>query len=572
MKKTKLGLALLLSATMAASLTACSGGGTTEPTKEPAPSETQKPKETEVETETEFSGFADTGVKVESGKGLDFEDGKCSFAILNTVISGGAEGTLSVADFNGSKALKAEVSDRTISRAESANDYTGSASPYIAISAAGLLGDRAKDVASVQADVGVVYETGEFGAASGTIYGGNSKASTSKAFTVLLETKNPRTVKLEGIEFSGTAEDIIMISLTNFGNPASSFPTVYVDNVIFYDKDGKAIEIADPSYEITEAALGVLDWSNSTVKPATETDLGIKGAQTENGWWPIASNSLSFDKDAAELKKWTYVDPATIKPGMVFTIYFTTDVDAVAKGGWWQVPYFRCQQWDDLKEDGSTEVIKTYDNPIKFAKTDFAPKIGEKVDEVPGEDTKVNKSWNIAQVSYEEIAELTGDEEWPYHTQFFGVADMGMEVTIDKVTIGTPGVYGEEIMITDASGTSSGWGQAVNFMTVKNDGGTFDPAVIVPGTTFKVTYSAEDADPDQPAPLELIFQSWTDGNKVGWAKIAPYAFDESTAYFSYDDAVKAFGTDDFVTYLDKVYVGDCNSKLTFYSLSYIVEK
>lgn len=131
----------------------------------------------------------------------------------------------------------------------------------------------------------------------------------------------------------------------------------------------------------------------------------------------------------------------------------------------------------------------------------------------------------------------------------FGAAD---------VTNLTP-VGNEHVMEGVIGSTSGGWGQAVSIETIKNDGGTIDPALFVPGSIVTVYYQSASAP-------ELIFQSWTEGapETAGWAKVAPTSTNDSitTSQFSYADIVAAFGTDDLATYLDKFNVGDTGEALS----------
>lgn len=125
-------------------------------------------------------------------------------------------------------------------------------------------------------------------------------------------------------------------------------------------------------------------------------------------------------------------------------------------------------------------------------------------------------------------------------------------------------LVGGEIVFDGGMGTSSGWGQAVNLTTLKNDGGTLDPALIKPGTIINVYYTSDLAP-------ELIIQSWTEGTyaTAGWAQVAASAVNDSNtvAQFTYEDIVAAFGGEDFVTYLDKLMVGDRDPKLTVSKVS-----
>lgn len=133
--------------------------------------------------------------------------------------------------------------------------------------------------------------------------------------------------------------------------------------------------------------------------------------------------------------------------------------------------------------------------------------------------------------------------------------------TIDWSNLTT---IGGEIAFEGSNGTSSGWGQAVTLMTIKNDGGTFDPALLKPGTIINVYFTSDLAP-------ELILQSWTEGAyaTAGWAQVAASAVNDSNtvAQFTYEDMVAAFGGDDFVAYLDKLMVGDRDPKLTVSTVS-----
>ncbi len=116
------------------------------------------------------------------------------------------------------------------------------------------------------------------------------------------------------------------------------------------------------------------------------------------------------------------------------------------------------------------------------------------------------------------------------------------------------------------SASADAWAQAMQIMTVKNDGGTLDPSIIKENGYFYVEYTGD------AGQLELIMQSWSGGTK--WAQIA---FSESGmagenyyAKFSYADCLSAFSTD-LVSTLDCVYIGARNGSITVKSLAYVVE-
>ncbi len=92
----------------------------------------------------------------------------------------------------------------------------------------------------------------------------------------------------------------------------------------------------------------------------------------------------------------------------------------------------------------------------------------------------------------------------------------------------------------------------------------YDTTKITPSSEVLVTFEYEDIAEDDkfydPAgtyktefgPVELIVQSWSNPdtptvNSSGgvWAKVAPKQWDDTSAVFSYDDMVAAYGTNDF---------------------------
>jgi len=115
-------------------------------------------------------------------------------------------------------------------------------------------------------------------------------------------------------------------------------------------------------------------------------------------------------------------------------------------------------------------------------------------------------------------------------------------------------------MDLDLSGSSSrSWGQAVTVKTIKN-GGKFDPAWIYPGCVITVYYLSD-------LPPEVIMQSWTSGNV--WGKTTHFTVNGSSniAQYSYDDMIKALGTDDLKYKLDALCIGDCGVPLDVFKVT-----
>ena len=120
--KSKKLLSILLAGVMVLSMAACGGDGS-EGTNET----TQQPTNTTVE-----------------GASIDFEDGNSAFVMMSTKPRKADDSTLSVKDFNGSKALFVE-------------NHTGG-ELYIGIDVDALLGDKVTEVRSIQMDIGTMDE------------------------------------------------------------------------------------------------------------------------------------------------------------------------------------------------------------------------------------------------------------------------------------------------------------------------------------------------------------------------------------------------------------------------------
>lgn len=121
--------------------------------------------------------------------------------------------------------------------------------------------------------------------------------------------------------------------------------------------------------------------------------------------------------------------------------------------------------------------------------------------------------------------------------------------------------------ISEPVQSNGSWGQSFTYYTANDQGhpGNFDATWITPESEVIVDYTYEGE--TNNAPLELIWQTWegpVEANpdvKGNWNKISPYEYDETSAKFSYEDIVAAYGTDDFAT-VYAINVGDTGVKLT----------
>lgn len=92
----------------------------------------------------------------------------------------------------------------------------------------------------------------------------------------------------------------------------------------------------------------------------------------------------------------------------------------------------------------------------------------------------------------------------------------------------------------------------------------FDPRWMTPDSEVLVEFEVESV--PNGYPCELIWQTWGDSKEVDpnikqdWTKIAPDEATETTARFTYDSIVEAYGTDDF-SRVYALHIGDVGSPL-----------
>ena len=156
--KAKKVLALCVAAAMTMSLAACgneeAGGNASQGTVEQSPESTAESTQEESPASSEAPGDA----APEAGPAsIDFEDGLFGFVGDNTTVAGGLgnAGGYSIVDYNGSKAL--EVAPN------------GAKGVGVGFQIDALLGDKAAQVKTVEASVGVSSSDGKFYACSGKV-------------------------------------------------------------------------------------------------------------------------------------------------------------------------------------------------------------------------------------------------------------------------------------------------------------------------------------------------------------------------------------------------------------------
>ena len=308
MKKTKI-MALLMAAVMTLSMVACGEKtGNETPTTEP----TAGPVE---ETVQETS--------------IDFEDGNFGFAMAKTAPRKADESVLSVANFNGSKALYVQ--------------NAGGSEMYVGIDVDAILGDKVTEVRSISMTVGTEHSDGKFASVAGCLlaYTGDTLTENQlEDWSVYMEHKNPYTVTFtmpEGVAF--TAGNDNYICLAKKKDNGKVFASLYIDDIRFLDANGnvlkgdttvvmeapdKFLRVVEEEEPMSASDVKVVlddsykgDWSLTTAIPADAFATFTNGVKVtlkyelESGydyylwkaldasWGPVADCGL-VAKDAAE--------------------------------------------------------------------------------------------------------------------------------------------------------------------------------------------------------------------------------------------------------------------------------
>ena len=452
--KAKKVLALCVAAAMTMSLAACgneeAGGNASQGTVEQSPESTAESTQEESPASSEAPGDA----APEAGPAsIDFEDGLFGFVGDNTTVAGGLgnAGGYSIVDYNGSKAL--EVAPN------------GAKGVGVGFQIDALLGDKAAQVKTVEASVGVSSSDGKFYACSGKVYGLYAGEKDGDAWSVYLETANPKTVSYEVPEGRSFGEgDNLVISLeTDNASSESGWQTLYIDNVTFKDADGNVIE-ADTSAEYAVAETG-LDPNLMVLKNVVELE-GFAGSGA--GWSQSGPNPLTEEQAALIAEN--------LVPGSVIEIEYSSDSPI----------------W--LVSDGQTGWQRAVDEST-FAVCGYVAANGGKV-----------------QYTYEQLASFWGEGFEQNMTFLQGESSADFEIFSVKIGVDSGFVtLGSTVELEGFVCSGSGWSQA-GFNPLTDEQKAFITENLVPGTVLEIEYSAE-------SPIWLV----SDG-QTGWQR----AVDESS--------------------------------------------
>ena len=423
MKKKKF-LACLMAGAMVLSLAACGDGGNQTPETATDVVET---------TPAETGAVDDQTTPAAEEASIDFEDGNMGFVQVYSKPANAGAAELSVVDFAGSKALQVKYAQEG-----------SKVVPYVGIDASSLLGADVAKVASMEVSLGVSYEDGSFNAVSGKIYAwsGADLVESSDEWSVYLESANPKkavATLAEGEEFVADAGNLFIISLEtdNGVGEGKGNATLYIDNIRFLDASGNLLA-ADSSVAFAGPESftgGGADYSNlAIVTNAVE----FEGFATSGDGW--AQDGFEMPQEVID----------ALVPGSVVEISYSSET-----GNMWLVMPDAAAGWMRVG-DGNNG--KSY----------------------------VNNSMNVAQVTYEQIAEFCGDDVSTWGARMQCESDGAWEVYSVKVGQKAPVYTVSNAVEFEGFATSGdGWAQ---------DGFEMPQEVIdalVPGSVVEVEFSSE---------------------------------------------------------------------------------
>ena len=340
---------------------------------------------------------------------IDFEDGNYAMLGISTATGDADASVLSVEDYKDGKALRVDVKAKN---------------PYVSINVEGLLGENLEKVRSVSFDVGVeLGSDGKFYAASGKVYtvtnGGDTKMGYD--WSVYLKAKNPKTAKvtLKDVFFTNGQGDTLLITkeadafIDSDKFPGEEPRDIFLDNIQFLDETGVALPL-DLTAEWVNPDAGA-DLSNLSF---LTNAVALEGMNVSAGGWSQAGVSMTEEFRAA------------LVPGSVIEIEYSS-----TSGDMWIVMPDSAAGWMRVAQ----QVAAT------------------------------NNSKNICQITYEQIAEVCGEDitTWGARLQCESSGDW----TVYSVKVGTPsGLVNSAKKTVWYEGSIAGgaWAQAGIDLTDKN--------------------------------------------------------------------------------------------------------
>ena len=422
-KKTKL-FAVVMAAVMTLSMVACGEQTGNDVTPTTAPTATTAPTEAPAEPTT---APVPQNVTIADAS-ITFEDGNYAFMDAYMEHARSANLELSIADFNGSKALKV------------VNTTGTSKCPFVAIDVTSLFGADVSKIAGVEMVIGTEHDDGNFYAVSGKVYswwGAEQEEGGLGEWSVYMEKKNPKVVAGKvsaGNELVADAYNILYVSVeTDNGNSAGACATMYIDDIRFYDAAGNTMKPADTTVAFNWPDLGGPDMSNLY---AVSNAVEFPGFTTSGTGW--GQNGFEMPQEIID----------ALVPGSVVEINF-----ASADNTMWIVMPDATVGWSRIGQGAAY----------------------------------INNSGTVAQIPYEAFEAVLGTDKTTWGARMQCEAQTDWEVYSVKV-----GTASERVGIANAVAydgfacSGSGWGQNGAEMPQE----LID--ALVPGSVVKIMYASED--------------------------------------------------------------------------------
>ena len=406
-------------------------------------------------------------------KSVDFEDGNYGFVALYEGMANADASTIEVVDYNGGKALKVTNGSGKV--------------PYVAIDVWSLLGEAAANVATINMTMGIENPDGEFYACSGQVMLWNTKELSKSTYdwSVYLENKNPKlaSIVLKDQAFSADVAPIMVVSLNtdNGATAGAANANLYIDDITFLDASGNVVE-ADSSaaFAAPDGFSGDKDMSNLQYLKATSVALEGMSGISGTGW---GQNGVDMTEEFL----------AALVPGAVIEIEYSS-----TSGDMWIVMPDAAAGWSRVQQQTAA----------------------------------TNNSHNIAQITYEQIVEVCGEDitTWGARLQCESSGDWN----VYSVKVGqNSGLVNsaKKTVWYEGSITGSGWGQ--NGFDLTED----MIAALVPGAMLEVKYTTTSATGD----LWVVMPDAA----AGWSRIEQQtaACDGATMQVTYEQIAAVCGDD-----------------------------
>ncbi|MCM1522932.1 MAG: hypothetical protein NC120_00585 [Ruminococcus sp.] len=396
------------------------------------------------------SAFSITASAIAEGTAIDFEDGDCSFIYMNVDDSGADNSTFSVADFNGSKQLKVDVT-------------TASKTPKVWFDLDKIT-DRANTVQINTIEMDLTFEPkdpekalgwigGQIGAAGGFDMDAAGKGQVNPSWSSTDWQNEDDAAYTEGgtptvhvtkkflLPSTKYSEEGInpFFGIMAWGNGDTSDYYMYVDNIVLKDKNGNALPVGVFAAAEEAEAEGDLEEGTEAEAPVEET---AETAAEETAAVPVEEVT-----EAPAVVGTAAVDYSALTGDVI------SDTAATSGGEWGQALTLTTVK----NENGVFDpAMLTADKAVVvYYEADTAPEVvlqswsgGEGWAKVPANEAL--STAGVAVYTYEDMTAMYQADNFTETLDSFIVGDTGSALTVNKV------------MLVDAASLTEGAAPAVD--------------------------------------------------------------------------------------------------------------